>query len=374
MIGVEVCRSGPAVSVSPTGTTKGASVEMAAMTYRVIGANFDQMHIGTNLGWAADHPDVEIVGVCDEEPDTSTASLPDVADGLGLPNEQRYDDLERCLEETNPDIVFGCPRNSLHAEFVERVAPYGVHIAIEKPLAMSVADADRMLGAMADTDGLLAVNWPVTWSAVKHEVKRLVDAGTIGDLLEVQYYAGNAGAPPNGSWFYEREAGGGSLMDYLCYGATFSTWFRDGELPQQVTTETYVPEDEEVDVQSSTVVRYEDGLSTLQTSWRMFTHPWEIQPQPAKGYELIGTEGTISTRDRDAPIRVQTTEQPEGYVVEPEPLDPPYQNLVQYLVYCIDENEELSGPTDPVFCRSAQRILDTARESAASGGPVDLVD
>lgn len=344
------------------------------MTYRVVGANFDQMHIGTNLQWAADHPDVEIVGVCDEEPTTSTASLPEIADALEICEERRYADLERCLEETHPDVVIGCPRNSLHAEFVERVAPYDIHVVVEKPLATSVADADRMIDAMADTDNLLAVNWPVTWYPEMQEVKRLVDAGTIGDVIEVQYYAGNAGAPPDESWFYDAEAGGGSLMDYLGYGVTFSTWFRDGDLPTSVTTETYVPDGEEVDFQSSTVARYDDGLSTLQTSWRMFTHPWEIQPQPTKGYELVGTEGTISTRERDAPVRVQTTDRPEGYVVEPSPLDPPHQNLVQYLVHCIDEGVEPTGPTDPEFCRSAQRILDTARRSAEGGGPVDLIE
>lgn len=344
------------------------------MTYRVVGANFDQMHIGTNLEWADDHPDVEIVGVCDEEPATSTASLPAVADSLDIPQDRRYSDLERCLEETDPDIVIGCPRNSLHASFVERVAAYDAHICIEKPLAMSVSDADRMLEAMAETDRLLAVNWPVTWYPTHQAVKRLVDEETIGDVYEIQYYAGNAGAPPEDSWFYDADAGGGSLMDYLGYGATFATWFRGGELPESVTTERYVPEGMEVDVQSSSVARYEDGLSTLQTSWRMFTHPWEIQPQPAKGYELVGTEGTISTRERGAPIRVQTVDEPEGYVVEPAPLEPPNQNVVQYLVHCIESGVEPTGPTDPAFCRSAQRILDTARESAAVGGPVDLVD
>jgi len=46
----------------------------------------------------------------------------------------------------------------------------------------------------------------------------------------------------------------------------------------------------EVDVQSATVCRYEDGLSTLQTTWRMLTNPWDIEPQPMKGYDIVGTE------------------------------------------------------------------------------------
>jgi len=73
----------------------------------------------------------------------------------------------------------------------------------------------------------------------------------------------------------------------------------------------------EVDVQSATVCRYEDGLSTLQTTWRMLTNPWDIRPQPMKGYDIVGTEGAISTRERAVPIRVTTEEHPEGYVVNP---------------------------------------------------------
>ncbi|MFB6136422.1 MAG: Gfo/Idh/MocA family protein [Halobacteriaceae archaeon] len=344
------------------------------MAYRVIGANFDQMHIATNLQWVADHPDAELVGVCDEDPSTSTGSMAAVADELGVPGDRRYDDLDRCIEETDPDLVVGCPKNSEHADFVERVAAYDVHVTVEKPLAVDLADADRMLAAMDDSDGTLFVNWPVTWDPVKHEVKRLVEAGTVGDVLEVQYYGGNAGAPPDDSWFYDPDAGGGSLMDYLGYGATFSTWFRGGELPESVTAETYVPGDMDVDVQSASVARYEDGLSTLQTSWRMFTHPWETEPQPPKGYELVGTEGTISTRERGVEIRVQTEDDPEGHAVEPEPLEPPSQNLIQYVIHCIENGQEPEGPTDPAFCREAQRIVDTAKASAEAGGPVDLLE
>ncbi|MCU4741122.1 Gfo/Idh/MocA family oxidoreductase [Halobacteria archaeon AArc-m2/3/4] len=350
--------------------------ESPNMTWRFVGANFDQMHMNTNLEWVRDHPDAELVGVCDEEPETSTGSLERAVDDLEIPDEAVYDDLDRCLEETDPDVVLGCPRNSLHAEFVERVTAFddGIHIAIEKPLAADLADADRMLEATAETDGLFALNWPVMWDPVKHEVKRLVDDGVVGDVLEVQYYGGNAGAPPEDSWFYDPEAGGGSMLDYLGYGATFSTWFRDGDLPESVYADAYVPDDLAVDVQSSTVCRYGEGLSTLQTSWRMLTNPWEIEPQPMKGYEIVGTEGSISTRERGCPIRVTTAEEPAGYVVDPDPLPERFENLVTYLIDRLESGGDLEGPTDPAFCREAQRIVETARRSVDDGGALELIE
>ena len=344
------------------------------MTWRFVGANFDQMHMNENLRWVHEHPDAEIVGVCDEDPETSTGSMEQAVEDFGLSDEAVFDDLNRCLEETEPDVVIGCPMNSQHAAFVERVVPYDVNVAIEKPLAAELADADRMIDAMAGKDELFVVNWPVTWDPVKHEVRSLVRDGLVGDVFEVQYYGGNAGAPPRDSWFYDAESGGGSLLDYLGYGATFSTWFRDGELPERVSAEAYVPDDLEVDVQSTTVCRYADGLSTLQTSWRMFTHPWEIQPQPPKGYEIVGTEGTISTRERGSPIRVQTEDDPEGYSVEPKPLPDRYKNLVTHLIYLLENDEEPEGPSDPAFCREAQRIVETARRSVEEPGSLELVE
>jgi glucose-fructose oxidoreductase len=343
------------------------------MTWRFAGANFDQMHMNTNLRWVHDHPDAEVVGVCDETPETSTGSLAQAMTDCELSEGDRFDDVERMVSETSPDVVVAGPRNADHAAFVERVAPHDVHVVIEKPMAGSLADADRMLDAMP-AHRHLVVNWPVLWHPVKHTVKRLVEADTIGPITEVQYYGGNAGAPPAGSWFYDADAGGGSLLDYLGYGATFSTWFRDGDLPESVTAETYVPPDEEVDVQSSTICRHDAGLSTLQTTWRMLTNPWETEPQPAKGYELVGEAGSISTRERGAPVRVTTVDDPDGYTVETDDLPERYRNLAYYMVSCLENGAEPEGPANATFCREAHRIVETARRSARAGETLELVD
>ena len=345
------------------------------MVYRVVGANFDQMHLNTNLEWALDHPDTEITALCDEVPETSTGSLEQAASDCGIQDDDQYDDLERCLEETDPDIVLGGPMNADHPRFVERVLAYDTHVAIEKPFAMSLADADRMLDAEKTSGGRLAVNWPVMWSPVHNQVKQLVDNGTIGEITEVHYYGGNAGAPPDGSWFYDTESGGGSLLDYLGYGATFATWFRSGELPQAVSTQTHNPEGASADFQSVSICRYDSGLSTFQTSLQMLTHPWEHDSTPAKGFDIVGTKGTITTRQHDAPIYVQTRDDPDGYELKPDELEPPRKNLVQYLVHCLDNDERFEGPVDPEFCREAQRILETAQRSSSNeGSELSLVD
>jgi glucose-fructose oxidoreductase len=102
----------------------------------------------------------------------------------------------------------------------------------------------------------------------------------------------------------------------------------------------------------------------------MFTHPWEHRTHPAKGYDISGTEGALTTRDPDAPISVQTDEGSE--VVEPPALSPPEDNLIQYVVDRIESDEPFEGPTDPALCREAQRIIETAQRSIEADGELPL--
>lgn len=342
------------------------------MTWRFVAADFDQMHQNHNIDLIIAHPDAELVGVCDESPETSTGSLEDAIAKHDLSEDIVFETLDACLSATDPDVIVGCPHNAKHPEFVERVAPSDAHVVIEKPLAMDLDGADRMIAAMDDVAGELLISWPTMSDPTMHTVKSFLDDGRIGDIIETQFYGGNAGAPPLDSWFYVASAGGGSLLDYLCYGATFTTWFRDGELPDSVSTETYVPDELEVDVQSATIARYRDGLGTYQTSWRMFTHPWEHEPQPNKGYTIVGTDGTISTQNRATPLVIQTEDNPDGVTVEPEPIDDRFSDIIAYVIDLLERNETPTGPPSAQFSRKAQRLIEAARESSTVNGSVDL--
>lgn len=344
------------------------------MTWRFAGIDFDQMHQHSNLSHVVDHPDADLVGVCDPDPSTSTGSLPDTVESLSIPDAAVYDDEAVLLETTDPDVVMGCPRNSEHANFVERMADYDVHVVIEKPMAATLEDADRMIAAMDDSDGELFVNWPSMWNPTAHAVRDLIQSGEIGDVLELQYTGGNAGAPPAGSWFYDPDSGGGSMLDYLGYGTTFSTWFRDGDLPERVYANAHVPADASTDFQSATTCEYERGIAVLQTTWRMIEHPWEAPSIPAKGYEIVGTDGAITTREQDVPIRLQTAESPAGRSIDPEPLDDEFADIVAYVVDRLDADADPEGPADPAFCREVQRIIETARQSVEAGESLPLVE
>jgi glucose-fructose oxidoreductase len=355
-------------------------------TWRIAGINFDHMHMGDNLRMAFEHPGCEVVGVCDEHAERMEQAV----ENFGIPRERVFTDYRACVEKTKPDIVLLCPATATHGEWTEKVAPYGVHVIVEKPFAASLEEADRMIAAMAKTAKTLAVNWPLAWYPPHRTTKRLIDKGAVGGVIEVHYYDGNRGPLWHGadkaaatrdevgrrkpfSWFYQKDRGGGSLLDYLGYGVTLGTWYQGERKPIEVTCVVDEPEGIEVDEHSVTVARYAHGLSKFETRWGTFTDPWVLQPQPKCGFVIAGTEGTISSYDYEQTVRIQSRDCPEGRDIPVDALEPPFQNPVQYVIHCLEAGTPIEGPLSPAICRIGQQIVDSAMLSAQEKRTVPLV-
>ena len=243
---------------------------------KVAGVNFDHFHMGDLLRMAHQHPEVEIVGICDEQPER----MQDAASQFQIASERVFTDPETLFANTDVDLVILCPAASKHGEWVKRVAPFGSDLIVEKPFAGSLEEADQMIEASRAEGIRLAINWPLVWVASHRMAKRLIDEGRIGDCIEVHYYGGNRGPlwhvadkvertaeevtreKPN-SWFYKQSHGGGSLLDYLGYGTTLGTWYMNGRRPMEVTAMVDEPAGLEVDEHSIVVARYESGLSKV---------------------------------------------------------------------------------------------------------------
>jgi predicted dehydrogenase len=352
---------------------------------RVVGLSFEHMHMGDLLRRCSENPGVEIAGVCDEDP----ARMRTAIANFRIPRDRVFTDPSGCLEATRPDFAILCPATARHAEYVELVARHGVHVLLEKPFAVTVAEADRMIAAARKAGRLLAINWPLRWYPSHVTAHRLLREGRIGRLQEVHYYDGNRGplwhladkvvsvptpARKRKSWFYRKADGGGSLLDYLGYGSTLGTWYHDGRKPLEVTAVVDQPRGLEVDEHSVTIARYEAGLSTFETRWGTFTDPWIQQPQPKCGFVLKGEDGTISSYDYDRTIRLQTREQPAGRDVTVDRIRRPFQDPVQYFTHCITRGLPIEGPLSPAICRIGQQIVDSAMLSARLKRTVRLVD
>jgi glucose-fructose oxidoreductase len=351
-----------------------------------VGINFDHMHMGDLLRQVFDHPDAEIVGLCDRTPERMAAAIAN----FDILPKNVFTDLDACLEASQPDLAIVCAATADHADHVERIARHRVNVLVEKPFAASVAEADRMIAAMRTAERTLAINWPLAWYPCHITAKRLIDEGAIGDLVEVHYYDGNRGplfhladkilvtpeaveAQKPTSWWYKKASGGGSLLDYLGYGVTLGTWFMNGDKPLEVTTIVDETPDIEVDQHSITVCRYRRGLSKFETRWGAFSDPWTQQPQPKCGFVVVGTNGTISSYDYENFVTMQTKQAPELRQVAVDILAPGRRAPIEYVLDCLDRNAPVRGPLDPALCRIGQQIIDSAVLSARLKRTVDLL-
>ncbi len=356
--------------------------------WKIAGISFDHMHMGDLLREASGHPRAEIAGIADSNPENAEA-VELVREKLAIPEERTFRDCGECLEKTKPDLVIVCAATALHADFVERIAPCGAAILVEKPFAADLAAADRMIRAAENAGVRLAVNWPLAWYPPHLTSKRLIDEGLIGTLCEVHYYDGNRGpthhlmdkiavsedealARTKSSWWYRKDSGGGSLLDYLGYGTTLGTWFHGGRVPEEVTAASWSRSGIEVDEHSLVATKYRDGLSKYETRWGTFTDPWVHQPQPQTGFILVGTGGTIASYDYAASVRVQTRERPEGYDMPVDQPPPEMSGPISHLINVLETGAPLHGPLSLAIARSGQRIVDAARLSVEQRRPVRL--
>lgn len=350
---------------------------------RIAGINFDHFHMGDLLRMVHEHPGAEIVGICDEQPQRMLSAQKN----FGIPQERVFTDVAACMEKAKPDVVILCPAAARHGEYVKKVAPYGVHILVEKPFAGSLAEADAMVAAMP-AGKLLAVNWPLRWDRAASTAMRLINDGVIGTVTEFHHYGGNRGPLYHGadkiekeptaaekaaSWFYSKSQGGGSLLDYLGYGSTLGTWYMGGRKPLEVTAVVDEPAGLEVDEHSVVIARYATGLSTMETRWGTFTDPWTHQPQPKCGFVICGTDGTISCYDYAPTLRIQTRIQPQRTKIFADGLKAPESNPIEYFLHCIQTGTPLAGPLSPEISRIGQQIVDSAVLSAKEKRTVSLL-
>jgi glucose-fructose oxidoreductase len=345
------------------------------MPLRVVGIDFDHMHMGDLLREVHEHADAEIAGVCDPEPTRMRSAVANFA----IPADRVFTDTAGCLAATRPDLVILCAAPANHARYVEEIAPSGAHILVEKPFATSAAEARRMIAAVTPGQKL-AINWPLAWYRSHNTARRLLDEGRIGELIEVHYYDGNRGPlyhvadklevseeeverrKPQ-SWFYRKASGGGSLIDYLGSGTTLGTWFHDGAQPIEVTAVIDETEGIEVDQHSVTVARYRQGLSKFETRWGTISDPWTLQPIPRCGFMLVGARGAIASWDYDDHITLQLRGgQPLTVTVDEAPAG--RRGAIDYMVDRIRRGLPIEGPLSPEIALVGQRILDTALASA----------
>jgi predicted dehydrogenase len=314
-------------------------------------------------------PEINIVGISD--PDRSLFDR--YAAKFGLGSALYHADLEEMLRTTRPQAVLVYSSTFDHLKIVELCAKHHIPVMMEKPLSVSLQDAQAIERAARAGKIQVLVNYETSWYPSNHAMFDLVHADAIGDVRKVVVHDGHQGPKEIGvspeflMWLTDPKLnGGGALFDFGCYGADLMTWLMNGQRPLSVTAVTQQIKPEvypHVDDEATIILTYPKAQAIVQASWN-----W---PFDRKDMEVYGRTGFVITVGREN-LKVRRAGEKGEQVIAAQKVPFPYTDSLTYLRAVVLDGLKPDGWSSLETNVIVTEILDAARQSAATGKTVNL--
>ena len=294
-----------------------------------------------------------------------------------------YDTLDELLARERIDIVhIAAPVSEIH-DLTLKSAQAGKHLILGKPMAMTVAEADRMVAAVAAA-GIVCVPFQGINRLRFAGLKKRIDAGEIGDLLvlhqtsrwsiaEDWYRSGTPG------WFADpRCVPGGAFIDEGIYSIDFFAWVTGSDIVQvEAKLANLVHKDIAVeDWGMATFTTASGVIATLEASWTI-NAPRKSGPSPKQNavvrLEVVGSRGEIIEQWFRAPGRAVLAAGAADWIYErqsEEPFATPAPSPLDHLIDCLEHSRRPVATIQDA--RQSFVAALAAYESARIGGPVRL--
>src|SRR3954468_14050794 len=135
-----------------------------------------------------------------------------------------YTDYRELLRNPDVELISITAPNRLHAQISIDAAKAGKHVVCEKPLCITLEEADAMIDACKKAGVLLLYAEELFFAPKYVKAKQMADEGAFGRVHLVKQGEKHSG--PHSSWFWDvAQSGGGALMDLGCHGIAFCWWF-----------------------------------------------------------------------------------------------------------------------------------------------------
>ncbi|HWB26137.1 MAG TPA: Gfo/Idh/MocA family oxidoreductase [Chitinophagaceae bacterium] len=330
----------------------------------VAGLNHDHVN---NIMNQNKNGEVIIIGIA--EPDAQLAQK--YKTRFHLPDSIFYISVPEMLAHIKPDVVLGYNAISDHLSIVEACAPKGISVMVEKPLATTVKDAERMAALAKQYNIKVLVNYETTWYSTNQQVYEMIHKdNAIGNIRKMVVHDGHQGpveigcSPDFLKWLTDPvKNGGGAVMDFGCYGANLMTWLMNNQTPlsvfaviKHIKPNVYP----KVDDDATIMVEYPNATGLIEASWN-----W---PYGIKDMEVFGKTGYLHALNGNT---LQQRDTGTYYNVAVKPYM--YKDNIPYLAAV------LRGEIHPVNDLSSLennlivvKILEAAKESARTGKKVML--
>jgi len=333
--------------------------------------------VHTHVHWILgreDIGDIKIVGIV--EPNRDLAER--YSEMHGFPMDIVYDNLEEMISAVKPEAVTAFNTIYGHLEVVEYCAPRGIHVMVEKPLAVSIEHAEKMAALARKHEIHLLTNYETSWYGSNYKAYDLLyNKQLIGEPVRIVFNTGHPGPIEIGcneeflEWLTDPVLnGGGALTDFGCYGSNLATWILKGIEPEAVTcvTRSLKPEKyPEVEDDATIILSYPDAEVLIQASWNWSHNRKDMTIYGQTGYiECVnGSDMVILEDEKDGPYDI-TADGREG----------DWQDPFAYL-NAVVKGRLIPSPTDVSSLDNnltVMRILHAAKESSRQGKTVNWSD
>ncbi len=353
----------------------------AVMLPSALVANDKPLRIGvdglthTHVHWIlgrADRGDIEIVGIAEKNRDLAER----YAKQHGYSMDIVYPTLAEMVAATKPEAVTAFNAIDEHLSTVETCAPLGIHVMVEKPLAVSLDHALKMQ-QLAQKYGIqLLTNYETTWYPSTHETFRLInEKQAAGPIRKIVIHDGHEGPKEIGvneeflEWLTDPvKNGGGAITDFGCYGANLATWLMKGERPTVVSaiTQTIKPHIyPKVDDEATIILTYPAAQVIIQASWNWPFNRKDMEVYGKTGYVIADDGQNIRFR-----FNGKAKESKQKLKALKQGIDDPFAWLAGVINGSIQpEAYDLSSLENNMI---VMEILDAAIRSAKSGKVIQL--
>ena len=320
-------------------------------------------------------PEAEVIAVWSRSPDRAAA----FAKKHHIP--KHYPVLEQAITESGCDIVDVCLPNFLHHRVVLAAANAGKHVIIEKPLAMTLEEADEMIAVCKSKNCKLMYAEELCFAPKYERVRKLVTENAIGKIYQMRQCEKHSG--PHSDWFYDiNQSGGGALMDMGCHGIAWFRWMLGGRpkvrsVFAQMQNGLIHGKRTRAEENSICMVEFEDGaVGVAENSWAKHGGMDDR-------VEVYGTQGVIYADLFMGNSALTYSEKGYGYAMEKagstqgwtftifeEAFNQGYPQELRHFVECVREDKQ------PVVTaedgRAVLEIMYGAYQSARTGQKVPL--
>lgn len=347
------------------GWSQDVNVMQKPLKLGVVGMTHGHVHQVLKRGKSGG--DIQIVGFV--EPNRDLAER--LTKQYGYSTDLIFSTIEEMISAVNPEAVSAFNSTFEHLKTVRYCAPKGIHVMVEKPLAVNWEHAKEMISLAKKYQIQLLTNYETSWYGSNKKAFELIHSEKkIGPIKRIVFHTGHPGPIEIGcnieflDWLTDPVLnGGGALTDFGCYGANLTTWLMKGEIPESVTciTQQLKPEKyPKVDDDATIIIKYQKTEVIIQASWN-----W---PHNVKDMEIYGSTGYVFCKNK-SDMKVLENEKEGPYDLTAEPLQKGFDDPFSILKKIIHEGHKLdvNDVTSLENNAMTMQILEAARLSSEQG-------